>query len=145
MQSPHPSQKEDEAKQETSALSALKVRTDEHDEFQKFMQAFRNHLENKTNLNQSSVALNERIIGDLIKFVFTGKEDVSFTGQGLLNAFAMLGDAKSFLRRRGDALSGSYCCKIILASIRVLGLLRSQAAPVQFRVEKEAAMRQRLA
>ncbi|MPC24060.1 hypothetical protein E2C01_017132 [Portunus trituberculatus] len=110
-----------------------------HNRLKEFIDLYRNHLTNTSVLSASSISITTRIMGDLIKHSFEGENEDKLNGQSLIDTFLSLGDGKSFLRRRGDSLSGSYCCKIIFACRRAVGLLKDRKTPEPWTVERNMA------
>ena len=100
-----------------------------------FISLFRVHLLNSTGLSGSTIDLSARIINDLVKHSFSGKEEGDLTGKSLVKTFAKLGEENSFLRRR--KLSGSYSSKIVIACIRVLEFLGDPATTEPWLVKRE--------
>ena len=94
---------------------------------------------NNSALAPATVDINTRIVADLLKFCFKNKDEDSFTGLSLRKVFLTMGQQGSFLQRKGGSLSGSYCAKILTASMRVVDFLKGSGTPQRWRIEKSIA------
>ena len=87
---------------------------------------FKIHLTDTSVLSGSSIEVSTRLLADLIKYYFKEGQEDALTGKSLVEVFLSLGSDNSFIRRMGDTLSGSYCCKIIFACKRAVGFLTNR-------------------
>ena len=102
-----------------------------------FLPLFKEHLDNTSSLGPTTIEVSVRMMGDLLKHSIKGEEEVN--GMTLVGIFSLLGGKTSFITRRGGALSGSYCAKIITSCKKALGLLRDRRTPERWRVEASVA------
>lgn len=130
-----PASSDEEGDQDSPASKKLKLLS-KSGHVEEFLTLYRDHLMNNSTLSPTSVEVSKRLIGDFVKYTFKGQDEESFNGLALVRAFLSLGAANSFLRRGGDSLSGSYCGKILQASLRVLGLLKDSSGPARWRVDR---------
>ena len=101
---------------------------------EEFLVLYGNSLMNASTLGQSTIDISKRIMADLLRFSFKDQSEESFNGHRLVRVLSTLGQTSSFLRRREDSLSGSYKSKIIIASLRVLPLLKGNETPERWQV-----------
>ena len=111
----------------------------QHRPMHQFNQLFKEHLLRNSTLSMASIELNARLITNVIKYAFGSKGEESFHGMGLIKTFLSLGDEGSYLRRKTDTLSGSYCAKSVLAAMRVVDFLKDQKTQQRWYVEDGVA------
>ena len=58
---------------------------------------------------------------------------------GLVKTVLSLGEQGSFIRRRTDTLSGTYCAKAVMAALRVMAFLKDSKTPHRWSIEKGVA------
>ena len=104
-----------------------------------FKTLYQKHLVQSTTLGMTSVELNVRLMTDLIKHSFSDKGEESFHGMGLVKTFLSLGEEGSFIRRRTDTLSGSYCAKVVTAALRVVAFLKAPKTSHRWAIENNVA------
>ena len=85
---------------------------------------FRDCLNNGSSLGSSSIDFTVRFIGDILRYSFERKNEDEIDGMSIVMVFTSFGSSGSFLNRKDGNLSGNYCGKLLMASLRALALLR---------------------
>ena len=83
----------------------------------------------------TSISLSVRFVTDVLKHSLVGKYDNEIDATAIENVFSTYISPRSFLNRRGESLSLSYCSKIIMASVRLVEMLRNPRTPKLWLVE----------
>ena len=105
-----------------------------------FIELYKLHLTETSVLSGSSNEISTRLLADLnFFFFFKGEPEDALTGKSQVETFLSLGNEGSFIRRMGDTISGCYCCKMIFACKRAVGLLANRHAPGRWYIQQSLA------